>query len=122
MIFFFCALVFMYIGRKLGWAFSKSLYFAPVVGVFVFGLIWGLAIAASIRGLVAWQEPGVILRWIMGYALGSYVAIPNYGLLNEATIPPEATTRHVLLKAVPFLTYIASSIVLALVITPRSAA
>ena len=112
MIFFLCAFVFMFIGRKLGWALSRPLYFAPLATVSVFSLFWGIAIAVSIRGLVVWQEPGALLRWIMGYALGAYVAIPNYGLFNEATMPAEATTRHSVLKAVPLLTYVASSIVL----------
>lgn len=122
MVFFFCAFVFMYVGRKIGWALSKPLYFSPLIGVLLFSLIWGSAVATSIRGLILWQQPGPILRWIMGYTLGAYVAIPNFGLLNEASVPPEATSRHVLLKSVPFLTYVVVSIALAFAIAapPRA--
>ena len=113
MIFFLCALTFMYLGRKIGWAISKPLYFAPVIGVLLFSLFWGAAVAGAIRGLIIWQDPGSILRWIMGYALGAYVSIPNYGLLSESSIPPEAMSRHLMLKTVPFVSYIAISIILA---------
>jgi len=111
--FFFCTVVFMYAGRKLGWIVSKPLYLAPVVCIILFGIFWGATIAGSIGGLIYWQEPGVILRWIMGYALGAYVAIPNFGLLNEASVPDEAIVRHVLLKVVPLATYIVCSVALA---------
>jgi hypothetical protein len=115
MIFALCALVFMMVGRKAGWAISKPLYFAPVAAVCLFSLSWGAVVAGSIRGLVLWQEPGAVLRWILGYALGGYVAIPNYGLLDESTIPQEAMRRHLLLKTVPLITYAACSIALAYV-------
>jgi hypothetical protein len=87
MTFFFIALGVMYVGRKLGWALSKSvLYTAPLAASIVLCVVWGVAVAAAIRGLIDWQQPGAVLRWIMGYALGGYVAIPNFGLLNEAIV------------------------------------
>jgi hypothetical protein len=116
MVFFLSTLAFMYAERKLGWACSRPLYSAPLSAVVPFGLFWGTTVAGSIRGFVLWQEPGAILRWVMGYALGAYVAIPNFGLLDEATVALEATPRHVLLKAVPLATYVACSIALAFLV------
>ncbi len=113
MAFFFIALGFMYFGRKLGWALSRAaLYTAPLAASIVLCVLWGVAIAAAIRGLITLSDPGLVLRWIMGYALGSYVAIPNFGLLYESTIPPQAQRRHLLISSVPLLVYIASSLAL----------
>jgi hypothetical protein len=116
MVFFFSTLAFLYAGRKLGWACSRRLYSASLSAVVTFGLLWGAAVAGSIRGLVLWQEPGAMLRWVMGYALGAYVAIPNFGLLDETTVPPEATPCHVLLKAVPLAVYLACLMALAFLV------
>jgi energy-coupling factor transporter transmembrane protein EcfT len=110
MLFIFLAVMFMFVGRKLGWAFSKLLYSAPMGVVVLFSLFWGVAVAGSIRGLILWQQPGAVLRWILGYALGAYVAIPNYELLDEASVPPDS---HVLLEGLPLGIYVACSIALA---------
>jgi hypothetical protein len=114
MAFFFIMVGVMYVGRKLGWPLSRSiLYTTSLPASIVLCIIWGVAVAAAIRGLIDWQQPGAVLRWIMGYALGAYVAIPNFGLLNEATIPPEARDRHLLVSTLPTVAYIASSVALA---------
>ena len=110
MAFFFIALVFMYIGRKLGWALSRRvLYTAPLGGCILLCVVWGAAIAAALRGLIDWQQPGAVLRWIMGYALGAYVSVPNFGLFNERTMPPGAQDRHLLVSTLPTVVYVASS-------------
>ncbi len=67
----------------------------------------------GMRGLLDWQQPGAVLRWIMGYALGAYVSVPNFGLLNESTIPEHAAGRHNLTSNLPLLAYIAMSVALA---------
>lgn len=114
MAFFFIAFGFMYIGRKLGWALSRAvLYTMPIPASILICVLWGVAIAAAIRGLIILLEPIFILRWIMGYALGAYVAIPNFGLLDESTIPHHAQRRHLLISLLPSLAYIASSLALA---------
>ncbi len=116
MVYFIVTIVFMYVGRMLGWAFSRPLYTASLATVVIFGIFWGVVVAGSVCGLIFWQEPGWILRWVMGYALGAYVSIPNYGLVDEATVPDETILQHVLLKLIPWVTYIASSIALAFLI------
>jgi hypothetical protein len=112
-VFFSLALVLMLVGRRLGWALSKPLYSAPLFLVVLVSLIWGAIVAGAIRELVVWQQPSTLLRWVMGYALGGYVAILNYGLLDESSVPDEVLSRHVALKAVPTVTYVASSLALA---------
>lgn len=57
-------------------------------------------------------NPGLFLK-IFGYGGGAYISIPNYGLLNESTIPESGLPRHVTIKAVPFVVFIVASIVLA---------
>jgi hypothetical protein len=117
MAYFFIMIIFMYIGRKIGWGISKSvLYTKSNSMVIVVCVIWGCAIALSIFGLIRWQEPNLILKIIMGYALGCYVAIPNFGLLNEGTIPTEAKDRHLLISTLPTVAYILAMVVLSLTI------
>ncbi len=69
MTFFFFALGFMSGGRKLGWALSRAmLYNAPVADAVTLSLAWGIVVAGAMRAVLNWQEPGAVLRWIMGYA------------------------------------------------------
>jgi hypothetical protein len=112
MLFFLCALLLMFIARKIGWDCSKTLYSKPMFIVIIFGLLWGIIIAYSIYKIILWQEPNSILRWVMGYFMGAYIAIPNFGLLDESSIPDYALARHVLLKIIPLLIYIASIVLL----------
>jgi len=117
MAFVLLAMVYMYCGRRLGWALSKRLlYPIPEPGSVLISIAWGGIIAFAICILIEWQHPNLILRIIFGYMLGAYVAIPNYGLLNEATIPTEEKTKHERLYTWPLLTYIATSLVCAWVV------
>lgn len=100
----------MYVGRKLGWSFSKSVISsAPVPLAVAFAVVWGVAIAIAMHALINWQQPSLILRWVMGYALASYVAIPNYGLIG---IPPGVDERReavsTILSTVAVIAYIAA--------------
>jgi hypothetical protein len=117
MTFFFFALGFMWGGRKLGWALSRALlYNAPVAVAVTLSLAWGIVVAGAMRAVLNWQEPGAVLRWIMGYALAAYVAIPNFGLLVESSIPGDATRRHALVSNLPLITYITVAVVFAFAI------
>ena len=105
-LFFFAALVFMMIGRRIGWGFSKALlYPAPVVLSFIGVVIWGIGVGWSMSGLIGWLHPNAVVKWIMGFALGSYVAIPNYGLFQESSIPDDARIRHEMITWVPLIAY-----------------
>jgi hypothetical protein len=95
MVFFFIAIIFMYIGRKLGWSLSRAvLYTSSPVTSGIISAIWGVGVAFLIFSLIRWQHPNIILKIIMGYALGWYVAIPNFGLFHEGSIPDYAKERH----------------------------
>lgn len=114
MIFFFAAVVFMYIGRKVGWGLSKRvLVRAHIPSTFVFAIAWGAFVAGLMYALIQWQSPNVVLRWVMGYALGSYVAIPNFGLVK---IPPGVDPRRenvtTILSTVPLIVYVIAMLAL----------
>lgn len=108
--FVLAAILFMFIGRKAGWRLSRTLYRSNSLVAALGAVAWGILIAFCVSGLIEWQHPGYILKWIFGFALGAYVAIPNYGLLNEATLPIESVGRHTLVKQVPFVVYILAEI------------
>jgi hypothetical protein len=113
MIFFIITFIFLYIGRRLGWFLSKSfLYTTPTLFSVILCVLWGVVVAICIRGLIDSLQPNLILRWFMGYALGCYVSIPNFGLLNESSIPPEGQSRHFMIYSLPMFVYIASLLVL----------
>ena len=109
--FFFVALIFMYLGRKIGWLISRAiLYRSPTIIAILVCIAWGLAIALVIQELIRLLQPVLLLKAIMGYGLGLYLAIPNFGLVNESTIPPNARPRHTLISGFPAIVYIAASL------------
>jgi hypothetical protein len=117
MAFFLGVLFSTWIGRKIGWAISRGLLYSTNVAVcFVVCVIWGLGTAYALRVFMLATNPGLLLK-IFGYGGGAYVSIPNYGLLNESTIPETEMPRHVLIKGVPFLVFIVASVVFAFFIS-----
>jgi hypothetical protein len=101
------AVVFMYLGRRFGWGLSKAvLYTFPLVFALVVAIGWGIGIGFAMSGMIGWLQPGVILRWILGFGLAAYVAVPNFGLLDESTIPIDAQARHTLVSFLPLIAYI----------------
>jgi hypothetical protein len=113
-IFSLIAITGMYVGRKIGWAMSRAFLYSSKTGTTVIGcIVWGVLIAALIRGLIVWQQPHWILKYILGFALGAYVAVPNYGLVAEPTIPPHAIKRHELISLLPLWIYILASVAFA---------
>jgi len=114
MIFALMAFGFMLLGRKLGWFLCKNIFYPSSKStVIILSIFGGVLIAISIRLLLDWQQPGAVLRWVMGYALGTYVAIPNYGLLDAATVPDDVMPKHKIISNVPPVIYIATSVVFA---------
>jgi hypothetical protein len=114
MYFFFLALVFLFVGRKMGWFVSRAFLYtvsAPIAVVLC--IAWGGGTAFLMRVLLDYGQPNVYMRWIMGYSLGAYVAVPNFGLIAEDTIPPEGQDRHSMISNVPLVVYIALSVALA---------
>jgi len=110
--FFFAAIVFMLVARKIGWWLSRAFFYETKNdGLAITGtVVWGIVVALCISRLIEYQHPGTIMKWIFGFALGAYVAIPNYGLFNASSIPYEAARRHNLISNVPFVTYILAEV------------
>lgn len=100
----------MYVGRKVGWQASLHVFYRISGARFISLLIaWGLAVAGLVRFSIDLGAPGVLVRWISGCALGAYVAVPNYGLFAETTLPSADLQRHRLVSGTPLLTYFAAS-------------
>ena len=114
LIFVIVAFVGMYAGRRIGWALSRNfLYSANMTAAVIACIAWGMLIACGVRALIMWQSPFWLLRWIFGYFMGAYVAVPNYGLLVESTIPHTEMRRHDRITMLPLWTYILTSLLFA---------
>jgi len=108
------SIVFMYLGRRLGWWLSKaSLYGDPLPVILVECFIWGGLVAYVIHALIVWHHPYWILKWVFGFGVGSYVSSPDYGLISESTVPEQAMPRHTLISSLPFVVFIIGSVGLA---------
>ncbi len=113
--FIFISLVFMVIGRKFGWWLSKLIFYpAPAFISFINLIGWGVAVAWGMDVLIGWLHPNAVVKWIMGFCLAAYVAIPNYGLFQESSIPDDKQMRHMMISWLPLLVYIATEIALRL--------
>jgi hypothetical protein len=66
---------------------------------------WGMFTIVCVLRLIEWQHPPGVLKWVMGYWLGAYVAIPNYGLIRESSIPNDSRGRRTIVSTLPFATY-----------------
>ena len=109
--FAFAAIVLMTVGRKLGWLVSKVfLYPAPIALSLVGTVVWGVLVGFSISALIGWLHPGSILKWVLGFALGAYVSIPNYGLFNPNDIPDSDQLRHLIISNVPLVAYVVTEL------------
>jgi hypothetical protein len=105
--FILLSLVFMYIGRKIGWVLSRAVLYPGRWGVaMVLCLLWGINVAFFIWILIAWRHPNIVVKIVFGFLLGAYVAIPNYGLVAEFTIPSDAKPRHNMISTLPLCAYI----------------
>jgi hypothetical protein len=117
MAFFFGCLFATFVGRKIGWAISRALLYSTSWAVCVIVcLVWGVGAAYMLRLFILSMHPGLLLK-IFGYGAGAYISIPNYGLLDESTIPDTEIARHVLIKGVPFIVFIVASIAFAFTVT-----
>jgi hypothetical protein len=115
--FIFISLIFMVIGRKLGWWLSKLIFYpAPAIISFINLIGWGAAVAWGMDVLIGWLHPNVVLKWILGFGLAAYVAVPNYGLLQESSIPDDKQMRHAMISWVSLIVYVSTEIAL----RPRS--
>ena len=112
-VFFLLLFIATNILRRLGWRFSRnSLYSVRSFFAVTFCISWGGCIAGIVYLLIGWLHPFWLIKWIFGYGQGAYAAVPNYGLLQESTIPPGAMLRHQILSTVPLVSYLTMAILL----------
>jgi len=113
--FFFISFVFMVVGRKVGWSLSKLIFYPALAVISFINLIgWCVAVAWGMDALIGWLHPNVVLKWILGFGLAAYVAVPNYGLLQESSIPDDKQMRHAMISWVSLIVYVATEIALRL--------
>jgi len=106
------ALVYMVVGRQFGWGLSKRfLYTAPIVLSFIGTVVWGIVVGWSMSGLIGWLHPNIVFRWVLGFGLAAYVAVPNYGLFQETTIPEWEQMRHAMISWFPLIAYLVTEFV-----------
>lgn len=118
--FFFGCLASTWIGRKIGWGLSRRLLYTSNWAVcIVLCLAWATGVAYALRLFILAMQPGLPLK-LFGYGAGAYISIPNYGLLNESTVPEYGRPRHDFIKGVPSLVYIVTSVVFAFTVFASS--
>jgi len=114
MLFIIYSIIFLYIGRRLGWKLSKQFLYTSKFSLLLC-LLWGALIAIIVRILINWQNPHIILAIIFGHLLGAYISIPNFGLFQGSSIPDDVISRHNKITWFPFYNYIIVGIILKLV-------
>ena len=113
MAFFIGCLFSTWIGRKIGWTISRGVLYSSSSAVcIVICLVWSIGVAYALRLSILATQPGLLLK-VFGYGAGAYISVPNYGLLDESSIPESGMPRHVLIKGLPFVAFIVASIALA---------
>jgi hypothetical protein len=113
MAFFFTCFVSTWVGRKIGWSLSRQFLYTsgwPVCILLCFG--WASGVAYGLHVLILATHPGLLLK-IYGYGAGMYVSVPNFGLVNENSIPAYGRARHDFLRGVPSLMFIVASVAFA---------
>jgi hypothetical protein len=107
MYFVLIALLELLLLRRLGWLLSKRfLYPGPDWGVGFVTAIWG-SLIAGFEALSIWYlHPMFWIEAILGWALGAYLAIPNYGLFRLESIPNYALDRHRFISTRPLISYL----------------
>jgi hypothetical protein len=87
--------------RKIGWIFSPFLYKVNIVLCIIILTTWGLSVGLIV-GALDWKlQPNIVLKILFGFLEGLYLSSPNFGLLNESTIPLEAEKRHKIISHYP---------------------
>jgi hypothetical protein len=81
----------------------------------VFAVLWGGVVALAVHGLIAWQEPGLLLRGLLAYLPGAYVALPGLRLRGQPELTPEGARLYRLVPLISVLVYAGASVALGLI-------
>jgi hypothetical protein len=73
---------------------------------------WGIGLAYGLHRFILATNPGSIAK-LFGYGAIAYISIPNFGLINEGSIPEKELARHLFIKSGPWILFIAASLLLA---------
>jgi hypothetical protein len=119
MAFFLGCLFSTWVGRKIGWGLSRFLYTSGWAVCIVLCLGWAIGVAYGLRLFILATQPGLLLK-VFGYGAGMYISVPNFGLLNESTIPEHGRHRHEFISVVPSLLFILASVVFAFTVSAKS--
>ncbi len=112
MAFSFIMLVLLYPIRKIGWMLSSVLYRVNSVICIIMLTVWGVGLGFLV-GTLDWNlKPNIVLKIIFGFFEGLYLSCPNFGMLNESTIPLEAQSRHKLISYYPQIVFAAIVLVM----------
>jgi len=100
--------------RRIGWAISKNiLYVMPLLFSIVLTIGWAFLISYLLHILIRWQNPNIIVKILLGYGFGVYLAIPNFALFDLNTLPPEEIKRTAFIYGASLGMFILGSIFLA---------
>ena len=67
--------------------FSSFLYKVNTIICIIMVTAWGVGVGFII-GTLDWNfKPHIVLKIVFGFFEGLYLSSPNFGLLNESTIP-----------------------------------
>lgn len=109
------SMIFMPIGRKLGWSLSRNVLFRFDVSQnksLVISIGWSVLVLISVLLLINYFNPYWVVKWTLGYALGMYVANPCFGLINEATIPQgRERERYEIINTIPQIFYLVCALI-----------
>jgi hypothetical protein len=103
----------MVMGRKIGWALSRALLYSSGWALcIVLCLVWAVGVAYGLRLFILSTHPGWLLK-LYGYGASAYVSVPNYGLIDAASVSAQQRPRHDFLSGLPLLIFFAASVVFA---------
>ncbi len=112
-LFIFICLMGMPILRKLGSAFSRTLFYKPPWQIGVLLLVaWGAGIALGFRYLLLWLQVNLLLK-ILGYCAAAYVSAPDSGYVSESTVSNHAPKRPREMPQLSVLTFVILSVIVA---------
>ena len=75
-------------------------------------LLWPFAIAVWLHVVAGWIQPGMILRWILGYVPGMFIATPFIDWFEDGPLRGRSYRACVVLTCFPWGVYILTSVLL----------
>ncbi len=110
--FILLSLISLFPFRRLGWILSKILYrLNNIIISIIFSVIWGSGIALIVIVGVNYYSPHIIIKIVFGYMLGGYLAVPNYGLVQESTASDSRFPNHFVISNLALIVFVIMCII-----------